>query len=99
MREKELRKRAVCAACDKAIGHAGVPIFWTICIERHGVKADAVTRQQGLAMMLGGNAALAAVMGPDEEMTMPLIDPVTVTICEPCSLEPLCIAQLVEGKG
>jgi hypothetical protein len=98
MREKELRERATCSACGKKIGHAQVPIFWTLCIERHGIKRDAVMRQQGLTMMLDGNAALASVMGTDEEMTTPLIEPVTVTVCEPCSLERVCIAQLAETK-
>ena len=39
-------------------------------------------------MLLGGNAALAQVMGPDEEMTVQLIEPRTFTVCEPCSQQP-----------
>lgn len=98
MREDELRERAICSACSQPIGHAGVPIFWTLRIERHGVKAGAVTRQDGLTAMLSGNAALARIMGPDEEMTTPLMKPVTVTICEKCSVEEVCIAALVEKE-
>jgi len=98
MREDELRKRATCAACGKKIGASGLPIFWTLKIERHGVKHGATTRQDGLTAMLGGNALLANIMGPNEEMTEPLIDPVTVTICQPCSLEPVTVAVLAEQE-
>jgi len=98
MREDELRKRAICASCGKPIGHAGLPIFWTLKIERHGVKRDAVVRQDHLTGMLGGNALLANIMGPNEEMTEPLMEPVEITLCEPCSLEPVVVAQLVEER-
>ncbi len=97
MREKELRERATCAACGRKIGHAGTLTFWTVKIERHGLKHDALERQQGLAMMLGGSGALASVMGPDEEMTTPMMEPVTATICDPCALRPIHIFQLVEA--
>lgn len=94
MREKELRERAICAVCKKPFGNAGVPMFYTIKIERHGLNAGAVQRQDGLTAMLGGHAALASIMGPDEEMTTPLMDPVTKTICETCSFKPVPIVQL-----
>jgi hypothetical protein len=99
MREAELRKHSTCAACGKKIGHAGVPIFWTVEIERHGLKRDALDRQMGLTQMLGGHARLASVMGPNEEMTTPLIKPVKLTICEPCSAARVCISQLVEAAS
>lgn len=87
MREKELRQHATCSLCSKPIGHAGLPMFWVVTIERHGLNRDALMRQQGLALQLGGNAALAHVMGPDEDMTTPLMEPVKVTVCETCAVE------------
>ena len=101
MKERELREAADCGICGKPFGHTGFPAFWRVRIERHGVDAGAVTRQQGLAMMMGGNAALAMAMGPDEEMTKPLMDPMEMTVCERCALEQrLCLAELTEyGKG
>jgi len=99
MREDELRKYAECSVCKKKIGHAGLPIFWTIRIERHGLDRAALERQQGLTMMLGGEAALARAMGPDEEMTTLLMDPVVASVCEPCSLKQICIAQIAEEVG
>jgi len=99
MKEQELRERATCGVCRKRIGHTGLPMFWTLKIERHGLKADAMRRQDGLAAILG-NSVLASVMGPHEEMTTPLMDkPVTVTVCESCAVERVCIAQIAEEHG
>jgi hypothetical protein len=97
MKEKELRECATCAICGEKIGKSGMPMFWRVRIERHGVDLAAVQRQTGLAMMLGGHAGIAAAMGPDEEMTVPLMDPVTVTICDPCGTRSTMVAALAEG--
>lgn len=93
MKEKELRDCAKCAMCGRLIGDSGLPMFWRVHIERHGVKMEVVQRQTGLALLLG-NAALAYAMGPDEDMTVPLMDPVTLTVCETCGAKNTCIAQL-----
>lgn len=85
MKEKELRQHAQCSLCGEKILSAGLPLFYRITIERFGVDLRAIQRQQGLTMMLGGNAAIAAAMGPDEEMTLPLMEPASITVCETCS--------------
>lgn len=95
MKEKELRESATCAICGNKIGKCGQPMFWRVRIERHGIDAGAVHRATGLGMMLGG--ALASVMGPDEEMTKPLMDPVTLTVCEGCCTASTCVAALAEA--
>jgi len=33
-----------------------------------------------------GNSVIAHAMGTDEEMTMPMMEPVTITVCETCAL-------------
>jgi len=86
MKERELRLHATCSLCKEKIGHAGVPLFWTVRIERHAIDMQAMQRQTGLAMMFGGNGALAAAMGPDEEMTTPAQEPVTLTVCNLCAV-------------
>lgn len=97
MKEKELRAAAKCGMCGKPFGQASFGLsFWRVTVERHGVKADTVKRQTGLAMMLG-SAQLAQVMGPDEDMTMPLLEPVTITVCEDCSTKPACVASIAES--
>lgn len=75
MKEKELRAVATCGLCHKKIGDWVFPMFYRVRIERHGVKLDAVKRQAGMEMLMNGCVPLAQVMGPDEEMTMPLMDP------------------------
>lgn len=97
MKEQELRTHAVCSLCEDKIMAAGLPLFWTVTVARYGIKAKAVERQQGLAMLLG-SAALAQVMGPDEDMTVPMMDPVTLTVCENCCTKEIRIAGVVEGK-
>ena len=83
MKEAELRKHLVCDCCAKKISHTGLPIFWRVKVERFGIDATAVKRQQGLTDIIG-NAALAMVMGPDEDMTIDLMEPKTMTLCESC---------------
>lgn len=86
MKERELREHAVCNLCGKKIGESGLPLFWTAQIQRHGLKLDALRRQTGLEMMLGGHVALAQIMGPDEDMTQ-LMSSDEITVCETCALE------------
>jgi len=95
MREKELRESAICNICDNKIMACGMPLFWKMKIERHGIKADAVQRQQGLTMILGGHAPLAAAMGPDEEMTEILLKK-NITVCEDCASKPLHLYNVLE---
>lgn len=85
MREDELREHALCSLCGKPIGASGIPLFWTAKLQHHAVDLAAVTRQQGLTMMLGGHAMLARVMGPDQEMTKPMTREVELTVCSPCA--------------
>lgn len=96
MKEKELRERANCAICGRKIGQSGLPMFWRVRLERHGIKMDAVRRQSGLTAMMGGSAVLAMVMGADEEMTQHMMDPVELTVCEDCCTRDVCVAQLAE---
>lgn len=86
MKEKELRELATCSACNKPIGHTKLPLFWRVTVERFGLDHGALQRQQGLAMHMG-NAALAAVMGPNEDLAKPVMEPVVLSLCETCALE------------
>lgn len=96
MKESELRAAAKCAVCHNKIGASRVPMFWRLRIERHMLNLGALERQQGLGMMLG-HGGLAMAMGPDEDMTEPLLGPIEVTVCEDCALKPLNIHHIVEA--
>jgi len=97
MKEKELRKVVTCGLCKRKIGSCGLPMFWRVIVERHGLNISAIKRQAALTEMLGGNASLAITMGADDDMTMPLMDPVAVTVCEECGMKNTCVAQLADS--
>lgn len=86
MKESELRQHVTCTLCSRPIGHTGLPLFWRVTVERFGIDARAVRRLQGLGDLLGSHA-LASVMGPDEELAKPVMEPVKATVCEACALE------------
>jgi hypothetical protein len=78
-----------CAWCGKREGMLQpVPFFWRLTVDRFGVDAQAVRRQHGLGVAIG-SAALAAVMGPDEDMGRPLMATAQIVVCEPCMTGPL----------
>ena len=93
---KEIKK---CARCGKGVMHTGLPLFWTVEIQRHGVDAGAVQRRHGLETFFGGGssgALLAGVMGPDEDITRPITNPLQLFICEDCAMHPMPLAALAE---
>jgi len=94
MTESELREHAICSKCKKPIGHTGLPLFWTVEINRYGIKLNVVKRQDGLTALLGGHAGLAQIIGADEEMTEKMIDTENITLCETCALP---IMELIEA--
>lgn len=99
MKETQLREVAKCALCGEKIGHAKVPLFWRVRIERWGLKMDALRRQQGLTMFLGGHAVLAGVMGPDEDMAEKIFT-TEITVCEICATnERLPVMVMAEKRG
>lgn len=95
MKEQELRNHAVCSLCDNKILSTGLPLFWRVTVERFGIDIGAVSRLQGLTMTLG-SPALASAMGADEDMAIPVMEAVTITVCEKCALDSRCIASLAE---
>ena len=99
MKEHELRQVAKCQLCGKPFGHTRLPLFWRVRIQRWGVDLGAVSRQTGLTMALGGYAALASVMGPDEDMAEKLSE-TEITVCEKCAVErSLPVAAIAEAGG
>ncbi len=96
MKELELRQHADCTGCGKKIGHTGLPLFWRVTVERFGIDMQAVKKQSALAEWMG-NATLARAMGTDDDMATPVMAPVTITLCEQCSVDcQLPIAALAE---
>lgn len=97
MKEVELRTLTTCAACGKKIGQLALPIFWKVTVERHMLHIANVQRQQGLTMQIG--ATLAAVMGPDNDLTVVMEPSQTFMVCDPCAIEPnMCLMQALENS-
>lgn len=86
MKEAELRAHATCSLCRKKIGATGVPLFYRLTVERFGVKLDAVRRQAGLEMVLGRHVRIAQAMGIDEDLAIPVMEPLVLVVCEVCSM-------------
>jgi len=99
LKEAELREVCVCALCRRKIGQTKMPLFYLVTIERHGLDMRALSRQQGLGMMLGGHGGIAMAMGPDEDMTVVLQEPIRIMVCEDCSTKSTMVAQLAEEAG
>ena len=97
MKRAELLKHATCNLCGHKIGHTALPLFWRVTVERFGVDLQALRRADGLAAVLG-SSSIAAVMGPDEDLARPVMQPVVLTVCEQCAVAPdaLPIAALAE---
>ncbi len=96
MKEDELRQHAKCSICGMPIGTGGVPFFYRITVEHYVLNVQALQRQQGLTMMMGGHAGLARIMGPDEDLAWKATQG-TLTVCESCSTDlETPVAQLME---
>lgn len=95
MKEKDLREHAVCSICGELIGNSGLPLFWTATVEQHGIRMDVARRQSAFAEMLG-NARVAAAMGADEEMTLTMLGPLSLTVCFSCAVVDHSLAGLAE---
>lgn len=74
-----------CAKCGKGVMHTGSPIFYRVTIERMGIDGSAVQRQHGLEMVLGGHAAIAHIMGPNDDIGLPVGPPSIGLLCSLCA--------------
>lgn len=95
MRRAELIAAAQCAACRRKVGEASFPTFYRLTLERHGLNLPALRRAHGEELLMG-SPFLAAALGADEDLTIRVMDPATITICEDCSTQALIIAALAE---
>ena len=92
MKQPELKP---CAACGEGVGHDRSLQFYRLTIQPHLLNLPAIQRQYGLEQMMG-NAALAFHMGTQEELAVPVGEPVTILLCQNCGIEPQGVAALLE---
>lgn len=88
-----------CALCGKGVMHDGNIMFTKVRLERFVVDLKAIERRHGLETFFGGGqggAVLAGVMGTDDDLAVSVDDGVEVLICDPCSMQPSCLAYVHE---
>lgn len=95
MKQEEFRKHTKCSLCGNGIAKSGLPLFSVVTFQRYGLDVGAIKRQDGLSALMGGHHALAAVMGPNEDMAKPIGGPSESTVCETCLMEPHVLARLM----
>jgi hypothetical protein len=87
-----------CGLCGKPVCKSGVPLFWQLTIQRHGINARKLRQLQGVTHLLG-NFKLAEVMTGIDDVTQPIGPAVELLVCEACCTQPLehhCVASLAE---
>lgn len=85
-----------CAGCGKGVMHTGSPVFYRIRIAIMGADLAAIRRAHGLELTIG-NAAIAHVMGPDEDLAT-IIDETDSLVCLDCAIR-MPLAALMEAAA
>jgi len=89
-----------CCLCGKGVMHAGHVLFLRLSIERLGIRADRVQRAYGMELLMGGNALLANVMGPDEDLAEVIDSQQNLLVCGSClDKHPVLYLMLLGEKG
>jgi hypothetical protein len=86
MKQKDFKP---CHICAMGVMHAGHPLFMRISVHRLGIDANAVRRTHSLEPMMGGNARLANVMAPDEDLEKVIDGQHDMLIWASCAEKPL----------
>lgn len=65
MKQSELKN---CHICGKGLMHDHQIYFYKVKVEQFVFDLSAIQRQHGLEMSMGASAALAQIMGPDNDL-------------------------------
>lgn len=95
IKQSRIRK---CGMCGRGIMECGSQIFYIVEVKQCILDLRAIARQNGLEMMLGGNAAIANAMGPNEDLAKEMFAE-EKWICFDCSLKNTMVAVLAEEEG
>lgn len=78
-----------CHICGNGIAHEGYPLFLRITVERFGLNRKAIERAHGMELLMGGNAGLANIMGPDENLAEKIDENRNMLVCGGCAQKAL----------
>lgn len=74
-----------CAVCGQGVAHDRQMTSYRVRLTYLVIDAVAVRRQSALEVMLGPMPALAAFLGPDEELLKPVSEEVELMVCVHCA--------------
>jgi hypothetical protein len=83
MKEKEFIENAVCSQCKKRVMEANPMMFYRLTLETWIPDHNAMQRQIGLGMHLGGHHQIASAFGPNEDMAKQMSE-VRIPVCMDC---------------
>ena len=91
MNEAELSNHLTCNNCGMLVTACGLPLFWKLTVERHGINAEKLRSSVSMSNIVG-NYGIAKAMGltPDD-VTQPMMDAKVVTLCDSCAIDPDCM--------
>ncbi len=72
-----------CCGCGRGVMHGGGLMLFRLSAEQHLIDPSAVHRAAGLEAMI--SPALAAVMGPDEDLTRGIAQQRDALVCQECA--------------
>jgi len=84
-----------CAFCGKGVMHTGLPLFYSVRVQRMGIDMREVDRAAGMEQFMGGHVALARIFH-DPEIANPFGEAVNSLVCEACAMKPNLFARLNE---
>ena len=95
MKRKEIEP---CAICGKGVMHDNMLTFYRVKLDYMIGNIPAIQRQAGLDMMLG-NAAIAHVMGLDEDIAIPMHEQ-SFLLCFDCAVQHqvAALAEIINEK-
>ena len=86
-----------CIACNQGLMHNQGIFFYKVSVEQFVIDCRSIQRQTGLEQMIG-NAAIARVMGTNEDIAKGL-SPTSFLICGDCAMGDQNIPSLAEIKS
>lgn len=87
-----------CMGCGKGVAHANGLTFYRVKIDRFILDARKIQRAHGLEMMMGGNAMLANIMGPNADLAKQ-ISSHQFLLCDDCSIRGTNAIAMLEEKA
>lgn len=74
-----------CMSCGEGVMHDRQMTFYTVDVTHWIVDIGAIQRQHGLEQHMGHGAALAQILGPDEDIAKSMESVKNIWVCQLCA--------------